>query len=221
MGANFNGAALIGQFYAERNREYPLGVPLLSVGRSSENSLRIRDERIAERHVRIVRHDTAYVLEVTAVDAPTWLNGSLLKAGERRPLTDGDLIGLSEFEFRFVVPEATTVLCRLWVVGGVHRGKTFRIERSTATVGRAIDNDVQFPDRSVSRHHCLIRRDGEAWWIQDQGSTNGTLMKGIPITEHARLRHGDEIVAGFSRFVFQEGDRPIEQLRLDPLPSCN
>jgi hypothetical protein len=28
-------------------------------------------------------------------------------------------------------------------------------------------------------------------------------------------------VAGFSRFVFQEGDRPLVNLRLEPLPPCN
>lgn len=221
MGAHSNGAALIGQFYAERNREYPLRVPVLSVGRASANSLRIRDERIADHHVRIAREDTRYVLEVTADEPPTSLNGTPLDAGDRRELSDGDLISLSDLEFRFAQNENDKVLSRLWVVGGVHRGKTFRIEDDATTVGRAADNDVQFPDRSVSRHHCRIERDGAEWWIEDLESTNGTLMRGGPLQARVRLRHGDEVGAGFSRFVFQEGDRPLTNLNLEPLPPCN
>ncbi|NIQ57494.1 MAG: FHA domain-containing protein, partial [Gemmatimonadetes bacterium] len=90
-----------------------------------------------------------------------------------------------------------------------HRGKTFRIERPCASVGRATDNDVQFPDRSVSRHHCRIRREEDRWTIEDLESTNGTLVNGTPVRRAARLFHGDEIVVGFSRFVFQDGGRPL------------
>ncbi len=221
MGAHSSGAALIGQFYAERNREYPLRVPVLSVGRSSANSLRIRDERIASEHVRIAREDARYVLEVRAAEAPTCLNGTLLEAGERRSLHDGDLISLSDLEFRFVVQEDVRVLSRLWVVSGVHRGKTFRIDKPSAIIGRAADNDVQFPDRSVSRHHCRIQRDGETWWIEDLESTNGTFIAGVPISGLTRLEHGVEVGAGFSRFVFQDGNQPIGNLSLEPLPPCN
>ena len=221
MGAHSNGAALIGQFYAERNREYLLRVPVLSVGRASANSLRIKDERIADHHVRIAREDTRYVLEVTADEPPTSLNGTPLDAGDRRELSDGDLISLSDLEFRFALSENDKVLSRLWVVGGVHRGKIFRIEEDATTVGRAADNDVQFPDRSVSRHHCRIGRNDAEWWIEDLESTNGTLMRGGPVQSRVRLRHGDEVGAGFSRFVFQEGDRPLTNLNLEPLPPCN
>ncbi len=221
MGAQSNGAALIGQFYAERNREYPLRVPVMSVGRANANTLRIRDERIAAHHVRIEREDSRYVLEVTAGDAPTTINGSKLETGDRRVLSDGDLIGLADLEFQFTEDNQDGVLSRLWVVAGVHRGKAFRIDRPHIQIGRATDNDVQFPDRSVSRHHCRIRSSGEAWWIEDLESTNGTIVHGEPLKAPVKLEHGDEIVTGFSRFVFQEGDRPLVNLKLEPVPPCN
>lgn len=221
MSAYSNGAALIGQFYGERNREYPLRVPVVSIGRASANSLRIQDERIAAHHVRIAWAEASYVLEVTTDEAPTALNGTGLEAGDHRSLVDGDLISLSDFEFRFVAREGADVLSRLWVVSGVHRGKTFRIETPTASVGRAPDNDVQFPDRSVSRHHCRIHRDSETWWIEDLGSTNGTLMRAGPVSAAIPLRHGDEIAAGFSRFVFQEASKPLMNVNLEPLPPSN
>ena len=221
LGAQSNGAALVGQFYAERNREYPLRVPVLSVGRDDANTLRIRDERIAAHHVRIERADSCYVLEVVTEDELTTLNGADLGAGERRDLADGDLIGLADLEFRFIDDHREGVLSRLWVVAGVHRGKTFRIDQSEIIVGRAMENDVQFPDRSVSRHHCRIAKNGRSWWIEDMESTNGTIIDGAPILARRELHHGDMIVAGFSKFVFQMDDRPIEGLRLEPRPPCN
>jgi pSer/pThr/pTyr-binding forkhead associated (FHA) protein len=193
----------------------------MSVGRATANTLRIRDLRIAAHHVRIERDDARFVLEVTADEAPTTLNGSELRPGDRRPLNDGDLIGLADLVFRFTDNHGDGVLGRLWVVAGVHRGKVFRIDRARYAIGRATDNDVQFPDRSVSRHHCRIRRNDHSWWIEDLESTNGTIVHGAPLLAPVRLEHGDEIAAGFSRFVFQEGDRPLVNLRMEPTPPCN
>lgn len=196
-------------------------MPVLSVGRADANTLRIRDERIAAHHVRIERDDSRYILEVTSEDEPTTLNGTELRAGERRDLAHGDVIGLAELKFRFINDHRDGVLSRLWVVAGVHRGKTFRIDQSEIMIGRAIENDVQFPDRSVSRHHCRITRHSGSWWIEDTESTNGTIIGGAPILARRKLSHGDMIVAGYSKFVFQEADQPLEGLRLEPRPPCN
>jgi pSer/pThr/pTyr-binding forkhead associated (FHA) protein len=193
----------------------------MSVGRADANTLRIRDERIAAHHVRIERDDSRYVLEVMSEDEPTTLNGTELRAGERRDLSHGDVIGLAELEFRFIDDHRDGVLSRLWVVAGVHRGKTFRIDQSEVSIGRAIENDVQFPDRSVSRHHCRISRNRDAWWIEDMESTNGTIIGGAPVIARRKLSHGDTIVVGFSKFVFQEAGRPLDDLRLEPRPPCN
>jgi pSer/pThr/pTyr-binding forkhead associated (FHA) protein len=193
----------------------------MSVGRAKANTLRIRDQRIAEHHVRIEREVSGYFLEVMTDDASTMLNGTVLRAGDRRILDDGDIIGLADLEFRFTSDDRREVLSRLQVVGGVHTGKTFRIDSCETLIGRATDNDVQFPDRSVSRHHCRIRRSGEAWWIEDLDSTNGTLLRGAPVDAPQKLQHGDEVVAGFSRFVFQVGDRPLVNINLEPALPCN
>ncbi len=221
MSALSSDAALIGQFYAERNREYPLQVGVMSVGRGSANALRIRDDRVAAYHIRIECAGSRHVLEVMAEDEPTTLNGARLQLGDRRTLSVGDVIGLSDLSFRFTDGNADAALSRLRVIRGVHAGKIFRIDSSEARVGRSTDNDVQFPDRSVSRHHCLIRADAGAWWIEDLGSTNGTLLRGAPVQAPMRLEHGDEVVTGLSRFVFLIGDRPAWSHQLQPGPSCN
>jgi pSer/pThr/pTyr-binding forkhead associated (FHA) protein len=37
--------------------------------------------------------------------------------------------------------------------------------------------------------------DGE-WWLEDAGSTNGTLLNGSRIWDKERLRYGDELAVG-------------------------
>lgn len=214
-------AALIGQSYGERNREYPIRLPVMSVGRSDDNTLRIRDASIAAQQVRIYLEEDVYILEATPSGARTTLNGYVLEPGERCRLHDGDVVGLAKLKFRFTCEDREPIPSRLWVVAGVHRGKIFRIAGADVRLGRATDNDVQFPDRSVSRHHCRIRRDGGEWWIEDLGSTNGTFVSGRAVLRPKLLQHGDVVVAGLSRFVFQEGNRPLVNLKLEPLPPCN
>lgn len=221
MGALSSDAALIGQFYAERNREYPLQVACLSVGRAKENTLRIRDHRIAAYHIRIERAGSRHLMEVMAEDVPTTLNGTALRLGERRFLSGGDVIGLSGLHFRFTDGKRDHVLSRLRVVAGVHAGKLFRIAGHEARIGRSADSDIQFPDRSVSRSHCVIRERASTWWIEDLGSTNGTMLGRAFVRAPARLKHGDEVVTGLSRFVFLVENRPVWKVQLQPGPSCN
>ncbi len=191
----------------------------MSVGRARSNTLRIRDDRIAAHHIRIERRDSRYVMEVVTDHAPTTLNGQGLNAGARQALSDGDRIGLADLEFRFTDDARQRVLCRLRVIAGVHTGKTFRIEGSQSLIGRATDNDVQFPDRTVSRRHCRIHRHAEGWWIEDLGSTNGTLLRGAPISGAEPLLDGDEVVAGFTRFVFEPVDPTLADSTTEPMPS--
>jgi len=156
-----------------------------------------------------------------AENVPTTLNGTALRLGERRFLSGGDVIGLSDLHFRFTDGQRDDVLSRLCVVAGVHAGKIFRIAGHAARIGRAADSDIQFPDRSVSRSHCVIRQKVRNWWIEDLGSTNGTMLRGAFLDAPARLKHGDEVGTGFSRFVFVLESRPVWNVQLQPDLSCN
>jgi hypothetical protein len=57
-----------------------------------------------------------------------------------------------------------------------------RSEVHIVTLGRARDNDVVVPDRSVSRRHALVKRDPKAGLlVLDAGSSNGTSVNGKPV----------------------------------------
>ncbi len=71
------------------------------------------------------------------------------------------------------------------------------------TIGRGRDNDIQIKnDSKVSRHHCKVYRKGDNFYIQDNKSSNGSLVNGELITER-RLFGGEEIIIGETFFRFR------------------
>ncbi|MFH1466246.1 MAG: FHA domain-containing protein [Pseudomonadota bacterium] len=71
------------------------------------------------------------------------------------------------------------------------------------TVGRGRDNDIQIKnDSKVSRYHCKVFRRGTNFYIEDNKSSNGTLVNGELITER-RLFGGEEVIIGETFFRFR------------------
>src|SRR4029077_7277709 len=64
------------------------------------------------------------------------------------------------------------------------------IPDSSATIGRAPDNDIIIADPATSGRHCRIGGRQGPYWISDLGSTNGTLVNGEPIIDK-QIDHGD------------------------------
>lgn len=71
------------------------------------------------------------------------------------------------------------------------------------TIGRGRDNDIQIKnDSKVSRFHCKLFRRGANFYIEDNKSSNGTLVNGELITER-RLFGGEEVIIGETYFRFR------------------
>ena len=52
----------------------------------------------------------------------------------------------------------------------------------TVVVGRSKTCDVRIDNRSVSRKHAKITREGDAWSVRDLGSSNHTYVNGDEVT---------------------------------------
>ncbi len=88
---------------------------------------------------------------------------------------------------------------------GPLEGQRFIIEDGGLYIGRdpALAKIV-IPDSRISKRHVrILPRDGKVWAI-DEGSTNGTFLKGQRITE-VQLKRGDALVLGddAATFVYQ------------------
>ena len=105
---------------------------------------------------------------------------------------------------------------RLLVTAGPSKDQTIPLPEGEATIGRDPANVVAIIDPSVSRKHCLLRREEDGrFLIRDLDSRNGTLVNGAPVKEQF-LRHGDEIATGDSLFLFlvEEENRPGSKSRV-------
>ena len=106
---------------------------------------------------------------------------------------------------------------RLLVIAGPSKDLTIPLPDGEATIGRDPANVVAIIDPSVSRKHCLLRREEDGRFsIKDLESRNGTLVNGTPVKEQF-LHHGDEIATGDSLFLFlvDEEDRPGSSSRVE------
>jgi len=106
---------------------------------------------------------------------------------------------------------------RLLVIAGPSKDSTIPLPDGEATLGRDPTNAVAVPDASVSRKHCLLRRDEDGrFQIKDLDSRNGTLVNGLAVKEQW-LRHGDEIATGDSVFFFllEDEDRAFPASRVE------
>jgi transcriptional regulator with GAF, ATPase, and Fis domain len=90
---------------------------------------------------------------------------------------------------------------RLIAVAGPLLKMEFPLGDGEAVIGRDIAATVCVKSRSASRRHCVVRREGDQYLIRDLGSSNGTLVNGLPVTECV-LQHGDRIAVSDSLFMF-------------------
>ena len=106
---------------------------------------------------------------------------------------------------------------RLLVIAGPAKDSTIPLPDGEATLGRDPTNAVAVADASVSRKHCLLRKEeDDRFQIKDLDSRNGTVVNGVAIKEQ-RLRHGDEIATGDSVFLFllEDEDRAFPASRVE------
>ena len=89
----------------------------------------------------------------------------------------------------------------LVVRSGGRAGESFHPTKAQTTIGRSPDCDVFLDDVTVSRRHAVLIRRGEEWFIEDQGSLNGTFLNRNRI-ESASLENGDELQVGKYRLLF-------------------
>jgi transcriptional regulator with GAF, ATPase, and Fis domain len=80
-------------------------------------------------------------------------------------------------------------------------------EQAPIRIGRSIDNDVRLQGKLVSRQHCRIEREGDAWFVVDLESANGTLLNGERV-QRAALSSGDELVLSGTRLLVQIESTP-------------
>jgi pSer/pThr/pTyr-binding forkhead associated (FHA) protein len=88
--------------------------------------------------------------------------------------------------------------------GGGRAGEHFTPQGERTTIGRSPDCDIFLDDVTVSRKHAVLVQEGDAFFIEDQASLNGTFLNRRRIESAAKLENGDELQIGKYKLSFLE-----------------
>lgn len=91
--------------------------------------------------------------------------------------------------------------CLRGTVGGMEQ--TYPLRQGDQRVGSLESNDVFLARRGVSRHHAVLRVEGDELWVEDLGSKNGTFVNDKRIST-SRVALGSKVRFGPVALYFQE-----------------
>jgi len=100
---------------------------------------------------------------------------------------------------------------RLVILNGELRGREIEVTQDQVQLGKSRQCAIVLPDESVSRIHAEIRRQGDAYRIVDQQSTNGMFIGGVRVSD-GFLRPGDVLGLGKVQVRFMPRDSRVELL---------
>jgi pSer/pThr/pTyr-binding forkhead associated (FHA) protein len=94
------------------------------------------------------------------------------------------------------------------------------LARERTTIGRRADNDICLPDLAVSGEHAVVVTILADSFLEDLGSTNGTLVNAKAIGKHF-LRDRDQIEIGHHRLVYCADDDATMTSEIVGMPRIN
>jgi pSer/pThr/pTyr-binding forkhead associated (FHA) protein len=130
----------------------------------------------------------------------------IVRTASRDLRTPQESFVLAPQQVRKSSPPAKRAKGRLVVVSdgaGAEGNGVYEIDAAAVTVGRGDGNDIPLDDEFASTQHARLesRRDGV--WVEDVGSTNGTVVNGTRIDGPRKLSPGDVIRIGDTDFRFE------------------
>lgn len=211
--------------FAGANDEIPLDRPLVAIGCAEPPFAGYADalrSQLCERHARIIRErDGLYLIALDGASA-TLVNGQAVARGGE-VLSLGDVVQFGEsltFEVAASDAPPTTQpftgannsLLKLLLLPKSAQGPAAPIAVSEFPFLVA-KNDGHFASYEqeckeafsfLSRRHAHVFRQGDALFVEDLGSTNGTRLNGELIGKSAtRIESGDELTFGHPAFAFE------------------
>ncbi len=207
--------------------EYEIETLPVRIGRKSENDIVLDERNVSRQHAQIVMKEGQYFLEDLGSTGGTMVND---EAVTEKDIHTGDVIAIGNFRLTFdsgnpedertVFEEEATVLeegteldedrtrfyeepeAKLIVVKAEGLEGEIVLEEDETVIGRDEESDIPVADSRLSRKHCKIALQEDHYVITDLGSSNGTFVNGIKISEKT-LENGDQIQVGSNIFQFQ------------------
>ena len=82
------------------------------------------------------------------------------------------------------------------VTQGSNVGATAALAQGPILIGRGNDAAIKLDDDYVSTRHARIAASGDQWFVEDLGSTNGTYIGTVRITQPTTITLGTQVRIG-------------------------
>jgi pSer/pThr/pTyr-binding forkhead associated (FHA) protein len=82
------------------------------------------------------------------------------------------------------------------VTSGTNSGATAALDQAPILIGRGSDAAIRLEDDYVSTRHARIAASGDQWFVEDLGSTNGTYIGTVRITQPTTITLGTQVRIG-------------------------
>ena len=132
------------------------------------------------------------------------------EAGRAYPRTGEGEVVKDQTKSRAASRPESPMLAAFVVRTGSLKGQRLPVRLPIVNIGRAEYNDIVLPDDSVSTLHAKLQRREGVWVLADQGSTNGTLVDGLPVEGEAALPPGAIVRFGSVQTIFEPLDDSAE-----------
>lgn len=84
----------------------------------------------------------------------------------------------------------------LIVVEGDNTGARAELSEAPLLIGRGSDAAIKLDDDYVSTRHARVAASGDEWFVEDLGSTNGTYVGSVRITQPTTIGLGIQVRIG-------------------------
>ena len=84
----------------------------------------------------------------------------------------------------------------LIVVEGDNTGVRAELVDAPLLIGRGSDAAIKLDDDYVSTRHARVAASGDEWFVEDLGSTNGTYVGSVRITQPTTITIGTQVRIG-------------------------
>ncbi|MFT4082847.1 MAG: FHA domain-containing protein [Nocardioides sp.] len=85
---------------------------------------------------------------------------------------------------------------QLVVVSGSNAGTGVPLSAAPILIGRGGDAQIVLDDDYVSTRHARVAVSGDQWFVEDLGSTNGTYIGSVRITQPTAISLGTQVRIG-------------------------
>jgi len=97
--------------------------------------------------------------------------------------------------------------------------KEYKLTRPELIIGRDPNVDLSIPSPAVSRRHARLTREGEGYFLEDLGSSNGTFLNDERLLERRLLKSGDRVRLGQAITLTYEAPTDFQATMVSKAPA--